>query len=82
MQMGSVKCKYQEGDRVLKLGGSYQAEGTILAAFITRYGEPCYVFDFDFPPGVLHISTEGQLVPVTAADSEPPPKRRAYEISS
>lgn len=49
------------GDRARKVGGSYQATGTILAVFITRNGEQRFVFDFDEPPGLLHIFGPAQI---------------------
>ncbi len=52
---------FEVGDRVQKKIGSYQATGTILAAFKTRYGSKRYVFDFDEPPGLLHIFNHEQL---------------------
>ncbi len=55
---------FSVGDRVRKVGGSYQATGTILAAFKTRYGSNRYVFDFDEPPGLLHIFNHEQLEPL------------------
>lgn len=49
------------GDRARKVGGSYQATGTILAIFITRDEEQRFVFDFDEPPGLLHIFGPAQI---------------------
>ena len=60
---------FDVGSRVRKIGGSYQATGTILAVFITRNGEQRFVFDFDEPPGLLHIFGPAQIEPV-----EEPPK--------
>jgi len=51
----------QAGDRARKVGGSYQATGWIVAAFKTRAGDPRYVFEFDTPPGMLHIFGPAQL---------------------
>jgi hypothetical protein len=53
--------KFTPGDRVRKIGGSYQADGKIMAAFRTDDGSSRYVFRFDDPPGLLHIFNEGQL---------------------
>lgn len=53
---------FKVGDRVLKTGGSYQAFGTIVAAFKTRDGSERYVFEFDLPPGMLHIFGPQNLV--------------------
>ncbi len=52
---------FEVGDRVQKKIGSYQATGTIRAAFKTRYGSQRYVFDFDTPAGLLHIFNHEQL---------------------
>ena len=60
---------FDVGSRVRKIGGSYQATGTILAVFITRNGEQRFVFDFDEPPGLLHIFGPAQIEPM-----EEPPK--------
>ena len=53
--------KFQLEQRVQKIGGSYQASGTIKAAWIADDGLPRYVFRFDEPNGMLHIFNEGQL---------------------
>jgi len=52
---------FEVGDRVRKVGGSYQATGTIRAVFITRNSEQRFVFDFDEPPGLLHIFGPAQI---------------------
>ena len=49
------------GDRVEKVGGSYTAVGTIVAAFKTRAGQLRYVFEFDVPRGMLHIFNGDQM---------------------
>jgi hypothetical protein len=54
--------KFIPGDRVRKVGGSYQAEGKIVAAWISEDdGQPRYVFRFNLPNGMLHIFNETQL---------------------
>lgn len=58
--------KFKPEDRVQKIGGSYQAKGTIKAAWLADDGTPRYVFRFDIPNGMLHIFNETQL----AADAE------------
>lgn len=55
---------FEVGSWVRKVGGSYQATGTIRAAFLTRKGEQRYVFDFDTPAGLLHIFNHDQLEPL------------------
>lgn len=52
---------FEVGSPVRKIGGSYQATGTIRASFQTRNGQQRYVFDFDEPPGLLHIFNHEQL---------------------
>jgi hypothetical protein len=53
--------KFIEGDRVRKVGGTYQAEGIIVGIAITTTGDVRYVFEFEQFPGMLHIFNEGQL---------------------
>ena len=53
--------KFQVGDRVRKVDGSYQATGHIVAAFRTRANMERYVFEFLNPKGMLHIFGPGQL---------------------
>lgn len=50
--------------RAAKVGGSYQAEGTVVAEFKTLAGLPRCVFEFDTPRGMLHIFSPEQLVPL------------------
>lgn len=49
------------GEKVRKVGGTYQAEGTIIAVATTSLGHIRYVFEFDAYPGMLHIFNGGQL---------------------
>ena len=53
--------KFHEGDRVRKVGGTYQAEGVIVGIAVTTTGDVRYVFEFEQYPGMLHIFNEGQL---------------------
>lgn len=53
--------KFKVNDKVKKVGGSYQAEGIIVAAFLTTDGFERYVFEFINPHGMLHIFNEKQL---------------------
>lgn len=55
---------FEVGDRVHKVGGSYQANGTVVAAFKTRAGKQRYVFEFDEFAGMLHIFNYDQLEPL------------------
>ena len=54
--------KFNEGDRVRKTGGSYQADGIIVGIAVTTMGDVRYVFEFEDYPGMLHIFNETQLV--------------------
>lgn len=56
-----TKTKLQRGERAAKVGGAYQAEGTIVAAFRTTQGAERYVFEFDSPAGMLLIYGPSQL---------------------
>lgn len=53
--------KYNVGDKVRKVGGTYQADGVIVGTAVTSRGELRYVFEFAAFPGMLHIFNEGQL---------------------
>lgn len=59
------QTKLSQGKRANKVGGSYQATGTIVAAFHTLGGLERYVFEFDSPPGMLHIFGPSQLEPIS-----------------
>jgi hypothetical protein len=63
--MTELYPKYQPlfkvGERVYKVGGSYQALGTVKAVFAAYNGDVRYVFEFDTPKGMLHIFNESQL---------------------
>lgn len=52
---------FKVGTRVRKVGGNYEANGTVDAAFKTRSGKQRYVFEFDDPAGMLHIFNHEQL---------------------
>lgn len=60
------------GQSARKVGGSYQAIGTVVAAFKTLAGETRYVFEFDTPAGMLHIFGPSQLAPLQPVDSSVP----------
>jgi dCMP deaminase len=45
-----------------KVGGSYQAAGTIISEFNTKAGNKRVVFEFDDYPGMLHIFTPKQIL--------------------
>lgn len=61
---------FEIGSRVRKVGGSYQANGTVVAAFKTRAGKQRYVFEFDEFAGMLHIFNHEQLEPINESQSE------------
>lgn len=44
-----------------KIGGSYQANGAVVARFKTRAGLERVVFEFNEPKGMLHIFTPEQI---------------------
>lgn len=49
------------GSKARKIGGSYQADGTVVSVFKTTAGELRYVFEFDQPKGMLHIFGPSQV---------------------
>lgn len=51
--------------RAIKIGGSYQAEGTVVSEFTTTAGAQRCVFEFDTPKGMLHIFSMEQVLPLT-----------------
>lgn len=53
--------KFKEGDKVRKVGGSYQADGYVVGVAVTLGGAVRYVFEFETYPGMLHIFNETQL---------------------
>jgi hypothetical protein len=53
--------KFNVGDRVQKVGGSYQADGFIVGIAVTTMGQVRYVFEFEQYPGMLHIFNDSQL---------------------
>ena len=61
--------KFRVGDLARKVGGSYTAEGIIVACFRTvRKQENRVVFSFLEPEGMLHIFNEKQLELVERID--------------
>ena len=53
--------KFNEGDLVKKIGGTYQADGIIVGIAVTTKGDVRYVFDFEQFPCMLHIFNENQM---------------------
>lgn len=47
--------------RAIKTLGDYQATGTVIAEFVTTRGKTRCVFEFDMPPGMLHIFSMEQV---------------------
>lgn len=62
--MHSITAKLLPGQRAKKVGGSYQATGTIVSAFTTLKGHERFVFEFDQPAGMLHIFGPEQVEPL------------------
>lgn len=58
---------FEPEDRVQKVGGSYQANGTVKARWKADDGSWRYVFRFDEPAGMLHIFNGEQLVSLIEA---------------
>jgi len=54
-----------------KIGGSYQADGAVVARFKTRTGLERVVFEFNEPKGMLHIFTPEQIEGAATMDAEP-----------
>ena len=55
------------GDKVRKVGGSYQATGYVVSIFDTTQGKTRVVFEFEAFPGMLHIFTPEQLEVINAS---------------
>ncbi len=49
------------GRRARKVGGKFQAEGHVVSTFTNLAGDTYHVFEFDVPPGMLHIYTPAQI---------------------
>jgi hypothetical protein len=62
--------KFKVGDRVRKVGGTYQANGLIVGVAVTTSGAVRYVFEFADYPGMLHIFNDGQLEHETSIKTE------------
>lgn len=56
--------------RAMKIGGSFEAAGTIVSEFTTTAGEKRMVFEFDVPKGMLHIYRPDQLVVKPARENQ------------
>ena len=56
--------KFSVGDKVRKVGGTYEANGIIVGHAVTTRGDIRYVFEFSDYPGMLHIFNESQLAPL------------------
>lgn len=52
---------FKVGDKVVKVGGTYQAKGIIVGTAVTTKGDIRYVFEFRDFPGMLHIFNDTQL---------------------
>lgn len=58
------------GDRVLKTGGDYEAEGEIRAVLTKRDGSPRIVVEFDAPRGLLFVMRPDQVEKEVVGDSK------------
>lgn len=63
---------FNKGDRVHKVGGNYEAYGTVLCTGVTSLGKTLVLFEFDSIPGMVHLFGESQLEHIDA------PLVRAY----
>lgn len=70
------------GKLVRKVGGSYEAQGLVVADFHTSSGERRVVFEFSSPPGMLHIFNLKQLELVSTPDESPRERVRAEYFRS
>lgn len=61
--------KFPAGTRVRKTGGDYTLDGTVIAAFKKKSGAVRYVMEADFPPGLLHIYSDKNLIAMSFEDS-------------
>jgi hypothetical protein len=65
-----------------KVGGNYEAEGTIVSTFQTLAGKTRHVFEFSNPEGMLHIFGPEQVEIAGAVNGAPPPDCRDAMIES
>lgn len=56
-----IYSQFSVGNRVKKIGGTYQADGIIVGIAVTTRGDIRYVFEFKDYPGMLHIFNGSQL---------------------
>jgi len=68
--------------RARKVGGSYQAAGTVVAQFKTLTGKDRVVFEFDEPAGMLHIFDVAQIERDEGAAHQPSAGRTRADESS
>jgi hypothetical protein len=67
---GELKMKV--GDKVIKVGGSFQHTGTLVAVFQTTAGTERVVIEFDNPvSGMLHVYRPDQVKPLITSPSKP-----------
>lgn len=52
---------YPVGTKARKVGGTYQADVTVIAVGVTSTGAVRYLCEFDALPGMLHVFNGGQL---------------------
>jgi hypothetical protein len=61
-----VSESFNKGDKVRKVGGNYQAYGTVVCTGVTSLGKTLVLFEFDSIPGMVHLFGEAQLEHVEA----------------
>lgn len=66
----SIILSQPEAEPARKIGGSYQANGFIVARFKTIAGLERVVFEFAEPKGMLHIFSADQIEPVAQIKKE------------
>ena len=72
-EMSSLSERVYVGKKALKVGGSYQAKGKIIQSFFSDTDNNLHhVFEFENPPGLLHIFRHSQLEIIYSEKTESP----------
>lgn len=72
--------KFEINDKVHKIGGSYQATGTIVSRFKALDGSSRYVFQFDYPEGLVHILGDNNLEKITETFNDAHKPIREFQL--